>query len=594
MPLCPATADTQTGGMVIDLLLILAAAAGVAMLFRRLGLATIPGYLLIGAAIGPTALALISNTDHTRSISDLAILLLMFTIGLHLDIGAVRTGMVEILTLGIGSAVAFVLVAWPLTIAAGLSAPAALAISMALSMSSTAVVLRILQQRRDVQSVHGRVCFGVLIVQDLLALVILALLPPLAEWAGAPLGGVVGQLQAEVGNSRALRLVEGAVMGLSGIAGLILLGKVLLPRLLEEAAKDASAETLLVLSAAVALGAAMLTQLLGFSPELGAFLAGFLLASTPFRHQLSGQLAPMRDLFMAVYFTAVGLNLDVHAVVANWWIIALALPALLAVKGAIIAIATWAAGSTAPTAVQTGLALAQAGEFSLVILAAAGPRDLGGQGIIPEQAIGAVIAVVVLSLIFTPTLFRLGTRLKGRFGNLPAARWIIRAGADKARSPDGADGSAAAPGPPLRRHVIIAGFGVVGRNLAEHIAAAGVPFTVIELNPATVRRQRELGRSILFGDAANADVLESAGVRNAEAVLLTIPDDDATLRACRTIRALAPNVYIAARTSYLSRAIVATELGADHVTVEEVATARQMAEQVMRKVIPNMTRATPS
>jgi CPA2 family monovalent cation:H+ antiporter-2 len=292
----------------------------------------------------------------------------------------------------------------------------------------------------------------------------------------------------------------------------------------------------------------------------------------------------MRDLFMAVYFTAVGLNLDVHAVVVNWWIIALALPIVQALKAGVIGVGTWAAGSTAPTAVQTGLTLAQAGEFSLVILAAAGPKAMGGEGIIPEQALGAVIAVVVLSLILTPALFQLGVRLKPRFGMVPAARWIIRpghhGGKDDVSSPPeippGKDGE--------RRHIIIAGFGVVGRNLAEHIAASGVPFTVIELNPATVRRQRELGRSILFGDVANAEVLQSAGIHSAEAILLTVPDDDATLRACRTIRALAPDIFIAARTSYLSRAIVATELGADHVTVEEVATAREMAEQVMRRI----------
>jgi Kef-type K+ transport system membrane component KefB len=582
------TTEHAGSDTVLALLVILAAAAAVTMLARRIRLATIPGYLITGAIIGPFALGLVSNPQSIQSISDLAILMLMFTVGLHLDLGAVRGGLVPVLGLGVVSTLASVLLGWPLGMAAGLSAPVALTVSMALSMSSTAVVLRLLQQHRETHSMHGRVCFGVLITQDLLALVILALLPPLAEWSGSGLRGIAGELHQDVAlaGPHSLRLIQAGALALGGIALMIILGRVLLPRLLAEAAKDKSAETLLVLSAALALGAAVLTGALGFSPELGAFLAGFLLASTPFRHQLSGQLAPMRDLFMAVFFTAVGLELDLHAVVANWWLIALGLPALLIVKALAIGASTWAAGATAPTSALAGVSLAQAGEFSLVILAAAGPATEGGSGygIIPAAASGPVMALVVLSLIITPGLFELGHRLRPRFASIPPARWLISPDLREHAEPGSQPAPENDPQPSSPRHVIIAGFGVVGRNIAEHFGARGIPFTVIELNPATVKRQQQLGRSIIFGDVANAEVLESAGIRRADAVILTIPDDDATLRACRVIRSLAPKVFIAARTSYLSRAIQATELGADQVTVEEVATARDMAAQVMAKL----------
>lgn len=586
----PTLASTVASGLVLDLLIILAAASAVTMLMRRLRLATIPAYIITGAIIGPAALKLVSSNEHVTEISDLAILLLMFTIGLHLDLDGIRGGLVSTIALGVGSTLATVILGWPLALAAGLSPPAALAVAMALSMSSTAVVLRLLQQRRETQTVHGRICFGVLIVQDLLALVILAALPPLATWAGAAPPGVAAKVAGDVTGSEILQLAWGGLFALAGVAVMIAIGRYLLPRLMQEAAKDTSAETLLVLSGALALGAAVVTQVLGFSAEFGAFLAGFVLASTPFRHQLAGQLAPMRDLFMAVYFTAVGLTLDLNALVSNWWLIALALPVLLAVKGLVIGVGTWLGGSTAPIAVLSGLSLCQAGEFSLVIVAVA-----AGKGIIPDAALGAVIAVVVLSLILTPGLFELGHRIKGRFAFIPPARCLIdpslrrRPETLSSAAPD----SQAAAEPPKQppatglRHVIIAGFGVVGRNLAEHFGAAKIPFTVVELNPLTVRRQRQLGRSIIFGDIANPEVLESAGIRQADAVILTIPDDDATLRACRTIREMTrggPGVFIAARTSYLSRAMQAAALGADHVSIEEVATARDMAEQVMRRL----------
>jgi CPA2 family monovalent cation:H+ antiporter-2 len=456
-------------------------------------------------------------------------------------------------------------------------------------MSSTAVVLGLLNQRREIHRVHGRLCVGIALTQDMLTIPVLALLPALAVWAKQGRPAPAHLSAAADGLGPTLELLRNGAMKIAAICGIILFGRWVLPRFLREASKNSNTEALLIVATTAALGAAVATYQLGIGSALGAFLAGFMLSSTPFRHQLAGQLSPMRDLFMAVFFTAVGINMNVPIALESWWIVAVGVSAVLGLKALVIGGVTWGGGATASVAALTGLLLCQAGEFSLVVLGEASRLQL-----IDERTMSILIAIVVLSLIVTTPLYELGRKLEPRLVRVPLARWItnpaLHEPAGAAAGSAHAHGRAADdpfkddPLPYPHRPVIIAGFGVVGRNLAEHFAAAGIPFVVVELNPTTVIKQQKLGRSFHFGDISNPDVLESAGVRSAEAVILTIPDDEAVLRACRTIRSLAPNVFIAARTTYLSRAIAATEMGADYVCVEEVVTAQDMAKQVMERL----------
>ena len=609
-------ANESGSGFVKDLLIVLTAAALVSVFLKRLRLMSIPGYLLIGAVIG--AVGLVSNPeagqpDNVRQISELAIVLLMFTIGMHLDLDSLREGMVHVLIVGIGSTLAVMGIGWPVAMAFGLSAPAALVAAMGLSMSSTAVILGILQQKRELHAIHGRLCVGVSLVQDLMSVAVMALMPLIAVWAT---GHTTGEVQHNVGMMGEMpgwaRLLVQGLLAIGGIGLMIAFGRYVLPRLLREAGRGGNTEGMLVVSAAAALGAAAVTAVLGFGPSLGAFLAGFMLSATPFRHQLAGQLSPMRDLFMAIFFTAIGAKIDISAVAGSWWIILLGVVALFAVKGGLIGIVAWAGGATGPIAGLSALLLAQAGEFSLVVL-----EEGRKQGIFSEQSQSLVIAVVVVSLIVTAPLAEWGRARVGKLARIKPARWIAHSalrgdlGGPKHGSAGGHAGSGGAEGPgspltiapgetaaagtngakPKSVHVIIAGFGVVGRNLAEHFAAQGITYSIVELNSTTVEKQGRLGRRAVFGDISNIDVLESIGVHEADAVVLTIPDDDATLRACKAIRQVRPDIFIAARTSYLSRAIAATELGADHVTVEEVVTAQDMAVKVVQQLARRAAKA---
>jgi CPA2 family monovalent cation:H+ antiporter-2 len=572
-------AEAGGANLVRDMLVILGAAAVISVLLRRLHLAAIPGYLIVGTLIGSLPSGLITSHETVEQIQEIAVILLMFTIGLHLELESIRTGMVPILIVGAASTIASSVIMWPIAVLFGLGAPAALAVSMALSMSSTAVVLGILQQRKEVHLLHGRLCIGISIMQDLLSIAVLAALPVLAAWAG------VGKAaDADVDRTeRVLALVSHAGLAIGGILLMLGFAHYLLPRLLREASRDGNTEGLLVASAGAGLGAAVLTTVLGFGPALGAFLAGFMLSSTPFRHQLAGQLSPMRDLFMAVFFTAVGVKLNIATAAQNWWIVLAAVVLTMGLKTIAVSVSVWAGGATAVIAGTTGFLLAQAGEFSLVILG-----EAEKSGLVSDKSQGIIIPLVVFSLILTEPAAGLARRLAPRLSRIPSAWWLSNPALRDRGSKHAAQevniegwGTSDDPAAHARRHVIIAGFGVVGRNLAEHFAARQIPYTVIELNPDTVIRQQKLGRATVFGDATNPDVLHSAGVETAEAVVLTIPDDEATARACRLIRELRPDIFIGVRAGYLGRAITAHEAGADHVTIEEVVTAQDMAIKVM-------------
>lgn len=564
--LTPSLAAAMGDGAVMrDLLIILATAALVSLAFRRLKIATIPGYLIAGAIFGPKAIGLVNDSSSISSIANVAIVLLMFGIGMHLDRRDLRSGFVPILAVGMISTALTASFGTPIAMLFGLSPTAAAAVAIAMSMSSTAVVLRILQQRRQLRQLHGRIAFGTLLSQDLAVVGAIAFMPVLA---GLAENGSAPEPDAEP--ARVLSVLASAFISIGAVGLMILFGNYVLPRVLAEAAKDTSHELLLVCSAAVGLGAAVLTGALGLSPELGAFLAGFMLAGTPFKHQLSGQIGPMRDLFMAVFFTAVGLALDLGVMLEFWWVVLLGVFAVMALKSLTIGITAWLLGAPPIVAGVVAVSLAQAGEFSLVIAKVAEANGLFGEQ--ADRVIAILIGIVFISLVLTPSMIARAKFIAGfsaGFPRSPLRRGVVIS-QDIQHEIE----------PESVKRVVVAGFGPVGRVVADKLAHAGCQITIVEINPETVRRQSSIGRRVIFGDITNEEVLHSAGVSGADAVLLTMPDDEAVFRATRHIRELNSTAFIAARTHYLSGAFLAKEVGANVVTVEELATADAMAVQV--------------
>jgi CPA2 family monovalent cation:H+ antiporter-2 len=547
----PADGEPSLG---FEVLATLAVAAVVALVAQRFRLAAAPAFLLAGIAAGPGAIGVVSSLENLTEIGHVATMLLLFGIGLELRID--RSGNwgdgLKLTAAGAISCVAITLIGWPVAMAFGLTAGAALAVSMAMTLSSTALVLRTLTLRRELRRPHGRASLVVLIVQDLAALVMLAILPLLSPREGSTFG----------------EMAMGAALSLGGVALLVVLGKLFAGRILKEAARGPEGLQLMtIVGVVMAVGAGLATQGLGLSPELGAFIAGFLLADTPFRHQIAGAVAPLRDVLLAVFFTSVGMVVDPALALEYWWVVLVAGAVVFVIKAIGITGSLWAMGSSASTSVQSGLSLAHGGEFSLVVLTAA-----AGLNVITPTTFALGVTVIVISLVLTPIQMRLGRTLAPKALNWPAAPWI------KKRVDEAKDATE------TEDHVIIAGFGPVGRALAEQLDSEGVPFVVIDLNPDTVIRQESRGRTAVYGDATSAEVLESAGIHQAAALALTIPDDDAAVRACNVAIRLAPTIYIVARLNSLGKGNLARSSGAREVIVEEITAAKYVRDAVMKEL----------
>lgn len=610
-----ATVPEGSQSLGVILVVLFVTAAIVATIFRRFKMEAIPGYLLAGALVGPHALKLISDGASVEQVSDLALVLLMFTLGLHLDVNSMRKGLVHIVAVGVGSTLVSALLIWGLLLLLGVPRPNALILALGMSMCSTAVLVRVIMSRRETSALHGRVSLGISIVQDLLSVIMLGLIPVIVAW-GSGGQGTDAASSSHGGmtfSNDFPNWLNGTLKGIlasSGVFLMLVVGQKILPWILDRVSKLKSDELVLVTAAAIALLCAAWTTFIGFGNAMGAFLAGFMLGLTPYRYQLSGQLSPMRDLLMAVFFTSVGLKVAPMEVVENIVPIIVTLIGVLTLKTLSVGLSCYLAGMTARSSLLTGAYVGNAGEFTLVIVAA-------GAALLTPSETGLAIAVVILSLVATPFLLPSARTLAAKLVNVPLSPWIRNtvlkdtdAQAQGSASQDShtashsssssAEGDALTDAsaipeefattrmyvgeytPVLRpKHVIIAGFGPVGRALADRLDVQKVPFTVVELNANTIQRQGTLGRRVVYGDITNKEVLEQAGLHHSDAIFLTIPDDDATLRATQVIREAHPNIFIAVRTSFLSGKFTAMTLGADIVTVEEVATAVAMEREVL-------------
>ena len=567
-----AAASHADWAIITDLVVILVSAALVAVVMQPMRLAAIPAYLIAGAFIGPRALGLVPSPEGLGAISHLAIILLLFGIGLELHLSVLKHRLARMIAVGFGSCLLSILVGWPIALWFGLAPPAALAVSMALALSSPALVMRIIAERRELRRMRGRLALSILVIQDMLVLGMLAAIPALAAWADSDVKQAVDPDVRLAGDGGTLQFVVEAILRVGGVVVLIVIGRVILPRVLHASFKGRSLEVMTLAGVAAALLAAVVAQGIGFSLEMGAFLAGFMLAGTPFRHQLSGQIGPLRDIFIAVFFTTLGMKLD-PSILAEWWWVIIAGGALMMVfKAALISGVCWALGTTASIAIAVGLSLAQAGEFSLIVLGATHDN-----GIIDDVTMATAIAIVVISLVLTPALVELGGRLARVASKIGTAPWI--------RSSPLRDPSHAQLRPSNQaKHVIIAGYGPIGCLIAEALERAGINYTVVELNPATVQEPSRRGRRVIFGDVSNLEVLDSAGISSAHALVLTIPDEEAVLRTCAVARWRAPDVFIAARTRVVSKRAGLMEVGADSVTVDETSAAAEMLRVVMARI----------
>lgn len=550
-------------GIVLDLLILLGAAAFAMLVLGRLGISAIPAMILTGAVIGPKALGLVPDPEALSSIAHLAIVMLLFGVGLELHLDALHPGALRLLGAGIGSVLGTTLLLWPLANLLAGNTYVALAMAMAFSLSSTAAVLKFLAARRELTQPSGRLGLAILVVQDIAVIGMIAMVPVLAGWADVTPAEVIAVAEKPA-----------MLLRIGGVAALLIAGRFILPPVLREALRIGGTEMLFLVGMAFAFGAAAACAALGFSVELGAFLAGFLLADTPFQDELSAQVAPVRDLFLAVFFTSLGMRVDLATAVQVWPLLLACLAVLLLVKGLATSIACWTAGAHASTALVVGAYLAHGGEFSLVFL-----DQVRAYGLIDETMHSTLIVLVVGGLLLLPVLGALARRAAPALAGAPLAPRPGQTQLTRPYEPAAADSG------PINK-VIVAGWGPVGQAVADGLTKAGVTVSVVDWNARSVEALRKEGRRAVLGDVRRESVLRSAGLMQARGLVLTVPDGDVAERATALARRLRPDLWIAARFPFVASKTRVDAAGADLAVSDEDAVAGHLAACVLEALQP--------
>jgi CPA2 family monovalent cation:H+ antiporter-2 len=522
-------------GILEFILLLLAAAVLVVVVFRSLRLPALLGYLLLGIAIGPHAIGLVPENEDIRRLAEFGVVFLMFTIGLEFSLPKLLTMRRVVFGLGAAQVLATVLVCIAAAMAFGQGWRTGVVLGGILAMSSTAILAKMLAERLEINSAHGRQIIGILLFQDLAVVPFLILYPAFAQGDDA----VVQELF--------LALLRAGVLLLL----ILTVGQKVMRRWFTLVARQKSSELFVINVLMITLGLAWLTGIAGLSYALGAFLAGMLISETQFRYQVEEDIKPFRDVLLGLFFITVGTYLDVSVVIHDWHWVGLLLVALLAGKIALIFGLSRLFGAEASVALRAGLALAGAGEFGLVLASEASHLEL-----MPAELNQIALAALVLSMLAAPFLIEHSERIVRRFS---AAEWMNRAMAlhNIAIQTMAAD-----------RHVIICGYGRSGQNLARFLEQEKIEFIALDIDPQRVREAAAAGESVVFGDAARREVLIAAGLLRANALVVSYADTKSALAILAQVQQLRPGLPVIVRTLDDSDIDRLKEAGAAEVVAE--------------------------
>jgi monovalent cation:H+ antiporter-2, CPA2 family len=527
-----------------DALIMLIAAVAIVPVFRRFRANAILGYLVAGAIIGPHGLGLLPDVGAAQLLGELGVVFLLFILGLELSLERIIHLRNYLFGLGTAQVVVTGLAIWAMLRALGIPSAAAVVLGGGLALSSTAVVLRMLNQRRETASPHGRIAVAVLLLQDLAVLPLLTLLPLL----GNPESRILPALGLAFLKAAAVFLVIFAV------------GRLALRPLLHTVARGGDPELFTGIALLLALGVGWLTQRAGLSMALGAFLAGLLIAESEYRPQVEGDIQPFRGILLALFFMTVGMHLQLGLLAERWPLLLGLLLVLLATKAGILTLLSRGFGLVWPAAASVGVMVAQGGEFGFVLFSLA--RE---QRVLTAELEELAVLVVGLSMAVTPALIVASRALARRF---PVSTPV-----------PGADGPIE-----LHDHVLIAGFGRVGQTLALLLESRSVPYVALDLDHERVAEARRRGLPVFFGDATRADVLRAVGVERARAAVITLDQPESALAAVHVLRTLLPELPILARARDLARCEQLALAGATDVVPEIVEGSLQLGGALLRRV----------
>ncbi|KRT74931.1 MAG: Kef-type K+ transport system NAD-binding protein, monovalent cation:H+ antiporter-2, CPA2 family [Deltaproteobacteria bacterium CSP1-8] len=533
-----------------DLAVVLAIATVVALVFSRLRLPVVAAFLVAGAILGPTGAGLVSEIGMVESLAEIGVVLLLFTVGLEIslaDLGRMRR---EVLWAGGAQVSATILFTLLVLVLWGLPVPEGLFIGFVVSLSSTAIVLKVLTDRMEIDTSHGRIAVGILIFQDMAVIAMMLLIPSLRQWETAKSTEVL------------LTLAKAGM----GVGALLVLARVLIPRLLKEVIRLNSRDILGLTVLMVVMGTAFLANRWGLSLGLGAFLAGLVISESDYVHEIAAQIMPFRDVFTGVFFISVGMLLDLPFLARNLLLI-------LPMVAAVALLKTFSAGAAIRALVHpwrlvviVSVSLMQIGEFSFLLMSE-GYR-IGLIGPIQYQSL---LAIAILTMVATPFVMNAGPGIATRWEQwVTGASSFPETGEEQGLRRNGRE-----------NHVIIAGFGMNGKNLARVLKATRVPYVVVDINDAQVREGRASGEPMFYGDVNRPEILDRAGVGQARILVLAISDPMATRRAVAIARRSNPALFILVRTRYAADVDDLVALGANAVIPEEFETSVEIFSRVL-------------
>ncbi|MBC7787871.1 MAG: cation:proton antiporter [Methylophilaceae bacterium] len=530
------------------LLMLLTSSVLVVALFRALRLPAMLAYFAIGLVLGPHALGLIPDTEASHQIAEFGIVFLMFSIGLEFSLPMLYAMRNTLFGLGAAQVVISVLLAILVAKLAGLNWATAFVIGSALSMSSTAIVSKILMERVDLNSRHGRLSIGILLFQDIAVILILVLIPALGSKSGDLL----------------------AILGLSLIKATILLfilfkfGKLLINPWFGWVAQQRSRELFVLNVLMVTLLLAFATKEAGLSYALGAFIAGMLISETRYRYQVEADIASFRDILLGLFFIGVGMLLDLQQIRQYMGLVLLFLITFIVFKAAVIALLCRVFKYEYGVGIRTGLILAQAGEFSFVILALAQEQML-----IDGQTLQLMLATSLLSMIIAPFIIQYNGRI---------ARKMVRS---YTRNSSKIVEDIDAIGKNLHDHVIICGYGRSGQFLGRFLKEENIPFIALDIDPARVQDAAAAGEHVMYGDASRRVVLQAAGVGRAKAMIISYADMRASMKVLHVMQEVYPDVPVVVRTLDDANMDAFREAGATEVVPEVLEGSLMLASHAL-------------
>lgn len=537
------------GGTIGDALVFLAAAVLVAPLLRRLKFSLVLGYLAAGAVIGPHALGMVEDVEETRELADIGVVFLLFAIGLELSLERLKVMRRLVFGMGAGQVVVTGLAVAAAGIVLGYGLVASAVVGAALALSSTAFVLQLMTERGELATRHGRAVFSVLLFQDLAVVPILVAVPLIA-------GGGDGE-------SIALALAGTVLKALAALAVIVIAGRQLLRPLYHVIAAANAPEVFTAMTLLVVLGIGWATQMVGLSMALGAFLAGLLLSESEFRHQVEADIEPFRGILLGLFFMTMGMTVDIGLALRELLTVLGFLAGLVALKLAVVLGLALAFRMPFAAALRTGALLAQGGEFAFVILGLADSHGLllGGLG-------DLLFLVIAVSMATTPAV----VWLAGRAADLLEHRHNQALGGIDERAGE------------LEDHIIIAGFGRVGRTVARLLDAKLVPYVALDTDAQRVRDGRRAGLPVFYGDASRLEVLRRLGGERARAVVVTLTTTGSAVdRAVSYLHARFPDLPIYARARDPLHARRLEELGAEGTVLETLEASLQLGGAVLRR-----------